>query len=55
MPLSDPRRSLKDRIRDAADRFGEWLDEVFPPPEPEPELVPIPVRRNPPGTRRRRR
>ena len=54
--MSDPRPPLKDRIRDAADRFGEWLDDLLPAPPTEGVLVPVPVRRRrtgPQGPRRR--
>lgn len=39
--MSDAPPTLRDRIREVAERFGEWLDEAL---TPQPELVPVRVR-----------
>ena len=53
--MSDAPPTLKDRIREAAERFGEWLDDALVAPQPE--LVPVRVRNHPQPRRpvRRRR
>ena len=44
-------RSLNDRLREVAERFDEWMDELLPGPTPIPVPVPVPVN---PSSRRRR-
>jgi hypothetical protein len=46
-----PERPLKDRLKEAIDGFVEELAGML---RPEPDLIPVPVRR-PPHPRRRRR
>ena len=53
--MPENRPTLKERIQDASERFGEWLDEAFPQPPPELVPVPVPVRNRPSPPRRHQR
>lgn len=49
---SSEKKSLADRARELWEKVGSWADELLP--QPEPELVPVPVRNPRPDPRMRR-